>query len=174
MLEKRFEERNSAFRIILNESSDKLKTLSAKLGKCVEDSRPYYDAKEKIKQAQFKSQKAAINYEKAFETHKQAKEAIKMMEIKFKNTDQEFDSHSQEILNQANIRLMETERLRKENETIHHHSMMEFLKLENQISFFEKKFKKSINRSKVYFDEQLKLVEKKKKFMLINNFCFFF
>jgi len=156
LLEKRFEERNSTFRIILSESSDKLKILSNKLGKCVHDSRPYFIAKESLKEAQIKSQKAAINYEKAHETHKEAKEVIKIMEEKFKNTDHEFDSHSQEMLNQANVKLTETELLRKESEALHHQSMLDFANLERQIRFYERKYKKSIKKSQVYFNEQLR------------------
>lgn len=151
--EKVFEERNSTYRIILNERTDKLKSLKAKLGKCVDESRPYYDAKEKMIDAQMRCQKAVINYEKSCQAFREAKDLITSTEKRFASTN-DFDPHWQEKLNQANIRLMEAEKSRKENELFHQHSMRSFRQVEKRVKQLEKQLKSSIKKSKAYFDEQ--------------------
>ena len=156
-LEKLFEERNSSFRLVLNESSNKLKATAAKLGKCVDESRPYYEAKERMMEAQKRCQKAALAYEKSCQAFREAKEIITTTEKRFEAAS-DFDPHWQERLNQANIRLMEAEASRKENELSHQKSMKQFLAAEKRVHQLEKQLRSRIQKSKTYFDEQQRLV----------------
>ncbi|XP_015787648.1 SH3 domain-binding protein 5 homolog [Tetranychus urticae] len=158
-LEKSFEEANSNFRLILNESTDRLKSLASKLGKSIEESRPYYEAKEKLIEVQIKCQRAAINYEKACQAYLEAKDRIKLAEKKFASASNEFDTTWQEMLNQANIKLMEAETMKKQSERIHQQSMKDFHSAEIVVFKLEKKLKGALQRSKIYFDEKRRFQE---------------
>lgn len=58
-------EANATFRILLNESTRRLKVSAKKLGSSIEKSRAYYDALEKARLAQIECQKAAVLYQRA-------------------------------------------------------------------------------------------------------------
>lgn len=59
------QEANSTFRILLNESTRRLKLLSKKLGSCIEKARPYHEAQEKARLAQIECQAAAVKFQRA-------------------------------------------------------------------------------------------------------------
>lgn len=59
------QEANSTFRILLNESTRRLKLLSKKLGSCIEKARPFYEAQEKARLAQIECQAAAVKFQRA-------------------------------------------------------------------------------------------------------------
>lgn len=59
------QEANSTFRILLNESTRRLKLLSKKLGSCIEKARPYYEAQDKARLAQIDCQAAAVKFQRA-------------------------------------------------------------------------------------------------------------
>lgn len=59
------QEANSTFRILLNESTRRLKLLSKKLGSCIEKARPFYEAQEKARMAQIECQAAAVKFQRA-------------------------------------------------------------------------------------------------------------
>lgn len=59
------QEATSTFRILLNESTRRLKLLTKKLGSCIEKARPYYEALEKSRFAQIECQKAAVKFQRA-------------------------------------------------------------------------------------------------------------
>ncbi|XP_053209783.1 SH3 domain-binding protein 5-like isoform X2 [Panonychus citri] len=159
-LEKSFEEANSNFRLILSESTDRLKCLAIKLGKSVEESRPYYEAKERLIEVQGKCQRAAINYEKACQAYLEAKERINLAEKKFITTSSdEFDTTWQEMLNQANIKLTEAETMKKESERLHQQSMKDFHSAEAVVANLERKLKGSLLKSRIYFAEKRRFQE---------------
>ncbi|XP_074605218.1 SH3 domain-binding protein 5-like [Brevipalpus obovatus] len=160
LLEKNFEECNSKYRIILSESTDKLKALQTKLGKSVMEARPYYDAKHKLKHVQAKCQKAAINFEKACEAYLEAKERISVAEKKFTTATHEFDTTWQEMLNQANLKLTEAEAMKKESEKLHQNSMKDFHSAEVIVHNLQRKLKPAIIKSKIYFDENIRFQKK--------------
>lgn len=64
-LEIELEEANSTFRILLNESTRRLKNSSKNLTKFIEKARPYYEAFEKSREAQIECQKAADKFRRA-------------------------------------------------------------------------------------------------------------
>lgn len=59
------QEANSTFRILLNESTRRLKLLSKKLGSCIEKARPFYEAQDKARIAQIECQAAAVKFQRA-------------------------------------------------------------------------------------------------------------
>lgn len=59
------QEANSTFRILLNESTRRLKLLSKKLGSCIEKARPFHEAQEKARVAQIECQAAAVKFQRA-------------------------------------------------------------------------------------------------------------
>jgi len=75
-LEVDIDEANTTFRILLNESTRRLKALSKRLGSCIERARPYYEAFEQAKLAQMECQRAAVQYQRANEIHQAAKETV--------------------------------------------------------------------------------------------------
>lgn len=58
-------EANATFRILLNESTRRLKLSAKKLGSSIDKSRPYHDAVEKARVAQIECQKAAAKFQRA-------------------------------------------------------------------------------------------------------------
>lgn len=81
-MEVELDEANTTFRILLNESTRRLKILSKKLGGCIERARPYYEALELAKQAQMECQRAAVQYQRANEIHQAAKETVRLYFIR--------------------------------------------------------------------------------------------
>lgn len=59
------QEANATFRILLNESTRRLKLSGKKLGSSIEKSRPYHEALEKARIAQIECQKAAAKFQRA-------------------------------------------------------------------------------------------------------------
>jgi SH3-domain binding protein 5 len=102
-----FQEANSTFRILLNESTRRLKLLSKKLGNCIEKARPYHEACEKARLAQIECQKAAVQYQRANEIHAAAKETVALAEQRFLSNSHEwqFDGAWQEMLNHATLKV---------------------------------------------------------------------
>jgi SH3 domain-binding protein 5 (SH3BP5) len=59
------QEANATFRILLNESTRRLKVSAKKLGSSIDKSRPYHEAVEKARIAQIECQKAAAKFQRA-------------------------------------------------------------------------------------------------------------
>lgn len=59
------QEANATFRILLNESTRRLKVSAKKLGSSIDKSRPYHEAAEKARIAQIECQKAAAKFQRA-------------------------------------------------------------------------------------------------------------
>lgn len=64
-LELEYDEANTTFRMLLGESTRRLKLLSKKLGGCIDRARPYYEALDIAKGAQQECQKAAVQFQRA-------------------------------------------------------------------------------------------------------------
>ncbi len=94
---------NALFRNTLNDLTLRLRGISLKLGKCVEESRPYYESKAKAIHLRKCCQSAALQFERSSELHSQAKHTITLTELKFDNnrSNNDFDTVWQEMLNQA-------------------------------------------------------------------------
>lgn len=121
------QEANATFRILLNESTRRLKLSAKKLGSSIEKSRPYHEATEKARVAQIECQKAAAKFQRAngksdcithafgeltsgisvSEIHAAAKETVALAEERFMSNSHEwqFDNAWQEMLNHATLKV---------------------------------------------------------------------
>lgn len=155
-LEVELDEANTTFRILLNESTRRLKLLSKKLGGCIERARPYYDALELAKQAQMECQRAAVQYQRANEIHQAAKETVALAEQRFlsKQHEWQFDNAWQEMLNHATIKVMEAETQKTESGLEHQKRALLFNQAEQKLQALESKLRRNINKSRPYFEEK--------------------
>ncbi|XP_058055279.1 SH3 domain-binding protein 5 homolog isoform X2 [Anopheles bellator] len=155
-LEIELEEANSTFRILMNESTRRLKLSSKKLGSCIEKARPYYEALEKAKVAQLECQAATLKYQRANEIHAAAKETVALAEQRFMSNSHEwqFDNAWQEMLNHATIKVMDAEKQKAESGAEHHRKAKVFEEAEKKVQQLEERYHRSIQKSRPYFDEK--------------------
>ncbi|XP_058458498.1 SH3 domain-binding protein 5 homolog [Malaya genurostris] len=155
-LEIELEEAKSTFRILMNESTRRLKLSSKKLGSCIDKARPYYEALEKAKAAQLQCQAAAIKYQRANEIHAAAKETVALAEQRFLSNSQEwqFDNAWQEMLNHATIKVTDAEKQKTESGTEHQKKAKIFQEAELKVQQLEERSRRSIQKSRPYFDEK--------------------
>ncbi|XP_055684430.1 SH3 domain-binding protein 5 homolog [Lutzomyia longipalpis] len=155
-LEIELEEANTTFRILLNESTRRLKLLSKKLGGCIEKARPYYDALENARIAQIECQKAAVKFQRANEIHAAAKETVALAEQRFMSNSHEwqFDNAWQEMLNHATIKVMDADNQKAESNAEHQRKAIIFNAAEQKVQQLEERLKRNIHKSRPYFEEK--------------------
>uniref|UniRef100_A0A3Q3W4K7 SH3 domain-binding protein 5 n=1 Tax=Mola mola TaxID=94237 RepID=A0A3Q3W4K7_MOLML len=118
--ETELEDARQKFRSILVEATVKLDELVKKIGKAVEDSKPYWEARRLARQAQLEAQKATQDFQRATEVLRAAKETISLAEQRLLEEDnRQFDSAWQEMLNHATQRVMEAEHTKTKSELVH-------------------------------------------------------
>lgn len=159
-LEKQFEETNALFRNTLNECSIRLRKLGQKLGKCVSESRPYYESKAKAMNLQMRCQSAVLRFEKSSQLHIQSKQTITNAEHKCSANNSnynEFNTVWQEMLNQATIKFMAAEHLKKESEYEHNLCIQNYLQEEKRVNLLERQLRSAIKKSKPYYEESAKV-----------------
>lgn len=155
-LEIELDEANNTFRLLLNDSTRRLKLLSKNLGSCIERARPYYEALEIAKKAQLECQKAAVQFQRANEIHQAAKETVALAEQRFisKQHEWQFDNAWQEMLNHATIKVMEAETQKAESGREHQRRAALFNAAEQKVQELEQRLRRSITRSRPYFEEK--------------------
>ncbi|KAL1137610.1 hypothetical protein AAG570_009306 [Ranatra chinensis] len=142
--------------MLLNDSMRRLKVLTHKLGGCIERARPYYEALEIAKKAQLECQKAAVKFQRANEIHQAAKETVALAEARFlsKQHEWKFDSAWQEMLNHAIIKVTEAENQKAESGREHQKRATLFNVAEQRVIILEQKLRRSIIKSRPYFEEK--------------------
>lgn len=155
-LETELDEANTNFRLLLNNSTHRLKLSAKKLGSCIEKARPYYEALEVAKQAQLECQKAAVQYQRANEIHQAAKETVALAEQRFlsKQHEWQFDNAWQEMLNHATLKVMEAEAQKAESGREHQQRATLFHSAERKVQQLEQRLKRNIIKSRPYFEEK--------------------
>ncbi|XP_055908898.1 SH3 domain-binding protein 5 homolog [Eupeodes corollae] len=155
-LEIELEEANSTFRILLNESTRRLKLSSKKLGNCIEKARPYHEALEKAREAQIECQRVAVKFQRANEIHAAAKETVALAEQRFMSNSHEwqFDTAWQEMLNHATQKVMDAEKQKAESHAEHQLKAKLFNAAEMKVQQLEERFRRSIAKSRPYFEEK--------------------
>lgn len=156
-LEIELEEANATFRILHNESIRRLEVLGNKLGSSnIKKARPYHDAVEKARVAQIECQKAAALFQRANEIHAAAKETVALAEQRFMSNSHEwqFDNAWQEMLNNSTLKVMEAEKQKAESGALHQEKTLIFHAAESKVQLLEQKFKSSITKSRLYFEEK--------------------
>eukprot|EP00096_Caligus_rogercresseyi_P003556 TRINITY_DN1675_c0_g1_i2.p1 TRINITY_DN1675_c0_g1~~TRINITY_DN1675_c0_g1_i2.p1 ORF type:complete len:424 (-),score=126.21 TRINITY_DN1675_c0_g1_i2:488-1759(-) len=166
-------EARSRFRALLNESTREMDALSRRLGPCVEKARPYYEARKKARFALAEAQKAACRFEKASGAHEAAKEMVTLAEEGFQEKGMAFDTAWQEMLNHATGRVNDSEKERNESAEEHRQKSQDYQISERRVQELLKSLKRSIIRSKPYFELKAKshqmLDDQKRQVQLIEE-----
>ncbi|KFV74468.1 SH3 domain-binding protein 5, partial [Dryobates pubescens] len=145
------------FRSVLVEATVKLDELVKKIGKAVEDSKPYWEARRVARQAQLEAQRATQDFQRATEVLRAAKETISLAEQRLLEDDKrQFDSAWQEMLNHATQRVMEAEQTKTRSELVHKETAAKYNAAMGRMKQLEKKLKRAINKSKPYFELKAK------------------
>ncbi|XP_067281796.1 SH3 domain-binding protein 5 [Pseudorasbora parva] len=155
--ETELEDSRQKFRAVLVEATVKLDEQVKKIGKAVEDSKPYWEARRAARQAQVEAQKATQEYQRAIEILRAAKETIALAEERLLEEDsRQFDSAWQEMLNHATQRVMEAEQCRTRSEIEHRETASKYNAAISHMRQLEKKLKRTINKSRPYFELKAK------------------
>ncbi|XP_034090919.1 SH3 domain-binding protein 5-like [Gymnodraco acuticeps] len=155
--ESELEDCRQRFRAVLVEASVKLDEQVKKIGRAVDDSKPYWEARKVARQAQVEAQKATQEFQRAVEFLRAAKETIALAEERLLEEDsRQFDSAWQEMLNHATQRVMGAEQERTRSEAEHKKTAASYNSCITHMKQLEKKLKRSINKSRPYFELKAK------------------
>ncbi|XP_047216354.1 SH3 domain-binding protein 5b [Girardinichthys multiradiatus] len=155
--ETELEDSRQKFRLVLVEATVKLDELVKKIGKPVEESKPYWEARRLTRQAQLEAQKATHDFHRATEVLRAAKETISLAEQRLLEEDyRQFDSAWQEMLNHATQRVMEAEHTKTKSELLHKETAEKYTAAVACMKQLEKKMKRTISKSKPYFEMKAK------------------
>ncbi|XP_062254762.1 SH3 domain-binding protein 5b [Platichthys flesus] len=155
--ETELEDSRQKFRSVLVEATVKLDELVKKIGKAVEESKPYWEARRLARQAQLEAQKTTQDFQRATEVLRAAKETISLAEQRLLEEDnRQFDSAWQEMLNHATQRVMEAELTKTRSEQLHKETAEKYTSAIGRMKQLEKKLKRTINKSKPYFEMKAK------------------
>ncbi|XP_028984142.1 SH3 domain-binding protein 5b [Betta splendens] len=151
------EDTRQKFRSVLVEATVKLDEQVKKMGKAVEESKPYWEARRLARQAQLEAQKATQDFHRATEVLRAAKETISLAEQRLLEEDtRQFDSAWQEMLNHATQRVMEAEHTKTRSELMHKETAAKYTEATGRMKQLEKKLKRTISKSKPYFEMKAK------------------
>lgn len=155
--ESELEDCRQRFRAVLVEATVKLDEQVKRIGRAVDDSKPYWEARKIARQAQIEAQKATQEFQRAVEILRAAKETIALAEERLLEEDsRQFDSAWQEMLNHATQRVMEAEQARTRSEAEHRKTAANYNSCISHMRQLEKKLKRSINKSRPYFELKAK------------------
>ncbi|XP_035038790.1 SH3 domain-binding protein 5 [Hippoglossus stenolepis] len=155
--ESELEDCRQRFRAVLVEATVKLDEQAKRIGRAVDDSKPYWEARKAARQAQVEAQKATQEFQRAVEILRAAKETIALAEERLlEEESRQFDSAWQEMLNHATQRVMEAEQARTRSEAEHRKTASNYNSCISHMRQLEKKLKRSINKSRPYFELKAK------------------
>uniref|UniRef100_A0A8C7MHQ8 SH3 domain-binding protein 5 n=1 Tax=Oncorhynchus kisutch TaxID=8019 RepID=A0A8C7MHQ8_ONCKI len=147
--ETELEDCRQRFRAVLVEATVKLDEQVKRIGRAVEDSKPYWEARRVARQAQLEAQRATGEFQRAVEILGAAKETIALAEERLLEEDsRQFDSAWQEMLNHATNRVMEAEMTRTRSELEHRKTANHYNACISHMRQLEKKLKRTINKSR--------------------------
>uniref|UniRef100_A0A9J8B2D3 SH3 domain-binding protein 5 n=1 Tax=Cyprinus carpio carpio TaxID=630221 RepID=A0A9J8B2D3_CYPCA len=153
----RIQDARQKFRSVLVEATLKLDELVKKIGKAVEESKPYWEARRVARQTQLEAQRSTQDFQRATEVLRVAKETIALAEQRLlENDKRQFDSAWQEMLNHATQRVMEAEQIKTRSELLHKETAAKYTASMSHMKQLEKKLKRTINKSKPYFEMKAK------------------
>nr|XP_053638175.1 uncharacterized protein LOC128692877 [Cherax quadricarinatus] len=146
-LEVDLDEARMLFRQLLADSTHRIDILAKRLGKCVEQSRPYYDARINAKQALRETQAAAVRYERAMSQHAAAREMVFLAEEGLMQKGCVFDHTWQEMLNHATSKVNDAEREKIESAAEHRRTSALYHEAETRVKALQKELKRAIAKS---------------------------
>ncbi|XP_077576676.1 SH3 domain-binding protein 5b [Stigmatopora nigra] len=151
------EEARQKFRSVLVDATVKLDELLDRIGKPVDESKPYWEARRVVRQAQLEAQKATQDFQRASEVLRAAKETISLAEQRLLEEDRRhFDSAWQEMLNHATQRVAEAEQEKARSEAAHKETAAKHAAAIGRMKQLEKKLKRPVAKSKPYFEMKAK------------------
>ncbi|XP_042885446.1 uncharacterized protein LOC122261729 isoform X2 [Penaeus japonicus] len=151
-LEVDLDEARMQFRQLLADSTQRIDALAKRLGKCVEQSRPYYDARIRAKQALRETQVAAVRYERAMSQHAAAREMVFLAEEGLMQKGCVFDHTWQEMLNHATCKVNDAEKEKLESAADHRRTSALYHEAETRVKTLQKELKRAIAKSRPYFE----------------------
>ncbi|MPC28033.1 SH3 domain-binding protein 5-like [Portunus trituberculatus] len=151
-LEVDLDEARMLFRQLLTDSTHRIDALAKRLGKCVEQSRPYYEARIQAKQALRETQAAAWRYERASSQHAAAREMVFLAEEGLMEKGCSFDHTWQEMLNHATSKVNDAEKERMESAVEHRRTSALYHEAETRVKALQKELKRAIAKSRPYFE----------------------
>ncbi|XP_027230018.1 serine-rich adhesin for platelets isoform X1 [Penaeus vannamei] len=151
-LEVDLDEARMQFRQLLGDSTQRIDALAKRLGKCVEQSRPYYDARIRAKQALRETQIAAVRYERAMSQHAAAREMVFLAEEGLMQKGCVFDHTWQEMLNHATSKVNDAEKEKLESAADHRRTSALYHEAETRVKTLQKELKRAIAKSRPYFE----------------------
>ncbi|XP_042885447.1 SH3 domain-binding protein 5-like isoform X3 [Penaeus japonicus] len=146
-LEVDLDEARMQFRQLLADSTQRIDALAKRLGKCVEQSRPYYDARIRAKQALRETQVAAVRYERAMSQHAAAREMVFLAEEGLMQKGCVFDHTWQEMLNHATCKVNDAEKEKLESAADHRRTSALYHEAETRVKTLQKELKRAIAKS---------------------------
>lgn len=159
ILEKELDEARAVFRQSLTDATRNLNHLSKRLGNNIDKARPYFEARNQAKKAHLECQNAAMTFERASQLHKGARETISVAEEKLKLNPGMFDAAWQEMLNNANFKILEAEKEKLKHELQHQEAAITYTELEQRAVHLEKQLKKNINKARPYFEQKAQYMD---------------
>ncbi|XP_041480749.1 SH3 domain-binding protein 5-like [Lytechinus variegatus] len=151
-LELQLDEVRATFRQALTESTQSLNAISKKIGSAIEKARPYYEARQKAKELQLETQKAALRFERACGMLTAAKEMVDLAEQGLFQDGRTFDANWQEMLNHATMKVGEAENERTLSVHEHLSTAANFNEAEREVKRLQKSLRSNINKSRPYFE----------------------
>ncbi|KAF2366477.1 SH3-binding 5 [Trinorchestia longiramus] len=146
-LEVELDEARMVFRQLLADSTQRIDLLSKKLGKCVQQARPYYEARIKAKQAMQETQSACVLYERAVSEHTAAREMVFLAEEGLMQSGAAFDHTWQEMLNHASAKVNSAEKAKHECGVSHQKASTHYQEAEARVQQLQVQLKRAIARS---------------------------
>ncbi|KAK3862743.1 hypothetical protein Pcinc_031417 [Petrolisthes cinctipes] len=146
-LEVDLDEARMLFRQLLTDSTHRIDVLAKRLGKCVEQSRPYYEARIHAKQALKETQIAAVRYERAMSQHNAAREMVLRTETGLSEKGCIFDDTWQEMLNHATYKVNDAEKEKIDSAAEHRRTSVLYHEAETRVKSLQKELKRAIAKS---------------------------
>uniref|UniRef100_A0A6A7G2Z4 SH3 domain-binding protein 5-like n=1 Tax=Hirondellea gigas TaxID=1518452 RepID=A0A6A7G2Z4_9CRUS len=146
-LEVELDEARLVFRQLLADSTQRIDALSKKLGKCVQQARPYYEARIRAKQALQDTQAACQQYERAVGEHSAAREMVYLAEEGLMQAGCSFDHTWQEMLNHASAKVNAAETAKHDCGAGHQRISVRYQESETRVQQLQQQLKRAIARS---------------------------
>ncbi|XP_059172775.1 SH3 domain-binding protein 5-like [Physella acuta] len=157
-LEKEIDEARGKYQTTFTECTHQLETLKKKYGASIKRARPYFELKERAKQAQCEALRSARKFQSANSVYLAAKETISLAELRLMDDKTVSLSKAwQEMLNHAVLRVMEAETEKSLSEKEHSRRASIFAEMEKSLQELEKKNKRSILKARTYFETKQEL-----------------
>ncbi|CAG5089756.1 Oidioi.mRNA.OKI2018_I69.PAR.g12338.t1.cds [Oikopleura dioica] len=173
VLETALTKARTEYRTYLHKISHDLRALEKTLGSCVKKSRPYYESRNKFKEAQHAVQLATEKFEHAASRHNAAREMVAVAEASLESTvgaDAQDKLAWAEMLNQATEKVNIAEKERQEAAKLHTQKIQKLQEIERTMRSLQKSQKRSIISSKPYFElKVIKMAEMEDKRNTVNE-----